>query len=67
LVTPEKQKQLRMGVGMLLYWVKHSLPDISNSVREFSKVAAGANEAHFNALLRTIKYFIDTEHLGLLF
>jgi hypothetical protein len=55
-----------MGVGMLLYLVKNSRPDISNSVRELSKVADGANEAHFKALLRTIKYVIDTEHLGLL-
>jgi hypothetical protein len=64
--TPERQKQFRMGVGMLLYLVQHSRPDISNLVRELSKVAEGATEAHFKALLRTIKYVIDTEHLGLL-
>jgi hypothetical protein len=46
--------------------VKHSRPDISNSVRELSKVADGATEAHFKALLRTVKNVIDTEHLGLL-
>jgi hypothetical protein len=51
---------------MLLYLVKHSRPDISNSVREFSKVADGATEVHFKELLRTVKYVIDTEHLGLL-
>jgi hypothetical protein len=55
-----------MGVVMLLYLVKHSRPDISNSVTELSKVAEGATEAHFKALLRTVKYVIDTEHLGLL-
>jgi hypothetical protein len=55
-----------MGVVMLLYLVKHSLPDISNSVIELSKVADGATEAHFKALLRTVKYSIDTGHLGLL-
>jgi hypothetical protein len=55
-----------MGVGMLLYLVKHSRPDISNSIRELSKVADGATEAHYKALLRTIKYVIDTEELGLL-
>jgi hypothetical protein len=45
---------------MLLYLVKHSRPDISNSVRELSKVADGATEGHFKALLSTVKYFMDT-------
>jgi hypothetical protein len=50
-----------MGVGMLLYLVKHSCPDISNSFRELSKVAVGATEAHVKTLLRTIKYELGTE------
>jgi hypothetical protein len=29
LISPENQKKLRMGVGMLGYLVKHSCPDIS--------------------------------------
>jgi hypothetical protein len=44
LISPEKKKQFRMGVGMILYLVKHSCPDISISVRELSKVADGATE-----------------------
>jgi hypothetical protein len=55
-----------MGVGMLLYLVKHLRPDISNSVRELLKLADGRTEAHFKALLRTVKYVIVTEELGLL-
>jgi hypothetical protein len=55
-----------MGVGMLLYLVKHSRPDNSNSVRELPKVADGATEGHFKALLRTNKYVLGTEHHGLL-
>jgi hypothetical protein len=66
LISPERQKQFRMGVGMLLYLVKHSRPDISNSVRELLKVADGATEVHFKALLCKIKYVIDAEELGLL-
>jgi hypothetical protein len=42
LISPEKQKQFKMGGGMLLYLVKNSHPDISSSVRELSKVADGA-------------------------
>jgi hypothetical protein len=40
--------------------------DISNSVRELTKVADGATKAHFKALRRTVKYVINTEDLGLL-
>jgi hypothetical protein len=64
--SPEKQRQFRLGVGMLLYLVNHSRPDISNSVRELSKVADGATEGHFKSLLRTIKYVLSTEDHGLL-
>jgi hypothetical protein len=38
LITEERQKQYRSGVGMLLYLVKHSRSDISNATRELSKV-----------------------------
>jgi hypothetical protein len=64
-IDPFDQKKFRTGVGMLLYLVKHSRPDISNAVRELSKVADGATQAHWNALLRTIKYVIDTENFCL--
>ena len=50
---------------MLLYLVKHSRPDIANAVRELSKVADGATEAHWKALLRVIKYVLSTENYGL--
>jgi hypothetical protein len=46
---------------MLLYLIKHSRPDIANAVRELSKVADGATMANFKALLRCIKYVIDTK------
>jgi hypothetical protein len=36
--SPERQKTFRMGVGMLQYLVNHLRPDISNSVRELSKL-----------------------------
>jgi hypothetical protein len=65
LISPEKQKTFRMGVGMQLYLVKQSRPNISNSVRELSKVADRATEGHFKALLRTVKYAMDTENKGI--
>jgi Reverse transcriptase (RNA-dependent DNA polymerase) len=65
LITTEDQSKFRSGVGMLLYLVKHSRPDIANAVRELSKVADGATPGHWKAMIRLIKYVIDTEHYGL--
>jgi hypothetical protein len=50
---------------MLLYLVKHSRPDISNAVRELSKVADGATPGHWKTMTRLIKYVLDTEDYGL--
>jgi hypothetical protein len=46
LISSKDQKIFRSGVGMLLYLVKHSRPDIANEVRELSKVADGATTSH---------------------
>jgi Reverse transcriptase (RNA-dependent DNA polymerase) len=64
-VTDEQQTYFRKGVGMLLYLVKHSRPDISNAVRELAKVMDGAAPRHMKSLLRTIKYVIDTKDKSL--
>ena len=53
------------GVGMLLWLVKHSWPDIANCVRELSKVLDGTTEAAYKKMLRVIKYVPDTKNLGL--
>jgi hypothetical protein len=55
------QSKYRSGVGSLLYLVKHSRPDISNAVRELSKVMDGATEAHMKDMYRVIKYVFDTK------
>jgi hypothetical protein len=46
---------------MLLYLVKHSRPDISNAVRELSKVMDGATQDHMNTLRRVIKFVLCTK------
>jgi hypothetical protein len=48
------------GVGLLLYLVKHSRPDISNAERELTKVLEGATNAHWKSLIRTITFVLDT-------
>ena len=65
LINKEDQRLYRSGVGMLLYLIKHSRPDISNSVRELAKVLDGANPAQFKKLLRLIKYVNETSYMVL--
>ena len=50
---------------MLNYLVKHSRPDIANSVRELSKVLDGSTPASYKEMLRVIKYVLDSRQLGL--
>jgi hypothetical protein len=64
-LSPEEQKLYRSGVGMLLFLVKHSRPDIANAVRELSKVMDGATPAAMKELKRVIKYVLDTRDFGL--
>ena len=38
ILSKERQERYHSGIGMLLYLVKHSRPDIANAVRELFKV-----------------------------
>ena len=60
-IGAEEQTEYRSGVGMLLFLVKYSRPDIANAVRELSKVNDGATKAHQKELLRLIKFVVDTK------
>jgi Reverse transcriptase (RNA-dependent DNA polymerase) len=64
-VDGEMQRLYRSGVGMLLYLIKFSRPEISNAVREIAKVMDGPTQAHMKSLFRLVKYVIDTKHFGL--
>jgi hypothetical protein len=46
---------------MLLYLVEHSRPDISNAVRELTKVLDGATNSHWKSLIGAIKFVLDTK------
>jgi len=45
---------------LLLYLLKHLRPDLSNSVRELTKVIDRAMSGHMKALIRVIKYVKQT-------
>ena len=64
-VDPADHSLYRTGVGMLLFLVKHSRPDIANAVRELSKVLDGPSPAALKEMKRVIKYVLDTKHYGL--
>jgi hypothetical protein len=66
LLNDEEQSLYRSGVGMLLFLVKHTRPDIANPVRELSKVMDGATIAAMKELLRVSKFVLDTKNHGLI-
>ncbi|KAL9190074.1 hypothetical protein ACHAXT_007285 [Thalassiosira profunda] len=57
--------EIEDGVGMLLYLIKFSRPDIANSVRELSKVLDCSTQASYKEMLRIVKYVLDTPLFGL--
>ena len=59
-LNEEEQTEYRSGVGMLLYLLKHSRPDLSNAVRKLTKVMDSATPGHMKAMLRVVKYVLDT-------
>ncbi|MHA7927767.1 MAG: Ty1/Copia family ribonuclease HI, partial [Marinobacter sp.] len=64
-VSKEEHADYRSGVGMLLYLVKHSRPDIANVVRELSKALDCPTKETVKEMLRVIKFVLDTREFGL--
>ena len=52
----------RSGVGLLIYLLKHSIPELSNTVRELFKCMDEVNMSHYKDFLRAIKYIINTNN-----
>ena len=56
------QSKYRSGVGMLLYLIKYSRPDLANVIRELSKcMDDGASLAAYREVQRVIKFVLDTK------
>ena len=60
MIPADIQKCVRMLVGLMLFLVKFSCPDISNSVRELAKINDGATDKNFKQMLRAVKFVLDT-------
>ena len=48
-----------------MYLCKHSRPYLTNNVRDLSRCMKMANKENYEALMRTVKYVLDTEDIGL--
>ena len=59
-INDKKQLKYHTGVGMLLFLIKHSRPDIANCTRELSKVLDGATLSAYKEMLRVIKFVVAT-------
>ena len=64
-IGDKQHHRCRSGVGMLMHLIKHSRPDISNSVRQLTKPLDGPTQAAHKEMLRVMKCAIDTKELGL--
>ena len=64
-VSIKEHKTYLSGVGMLLYLMKHSRPDIANAVRELTKVLDKPTPAALKEMKRVMKFVLDTENYGL--
>jgi Reverse transcriptase (RNA-dependent DNA polymerase) len=63
---PAEQTLYRSAVGTLLQFVKHSRPDLANTVRELSKCMDAATTLAMKELKRVIQFVITTKDFGLL-
>ena len=50
----DAQKEDHSDTEMLLFLMKHSRPDITNSFKDISKASDGSNHAAFRVLLHVI-------------
>jgi hypothetical protein len=63
-MEPKWQRMYRKGVGKLLHLTRWSRPDIRNAVRELTKCNGVAKPAHYKAMIRVMRYCIQTKQIG---
>ncbi len=66
MISIAEQSMYQSGIGMLLYLVKHSRPDITNAVCEHTKVIDGVTMNAYHEMLCIIKYVLDTKDYRLM-
>ena len=66
-VDIDKHAMYQIGVGVLLYLLKHTCPDIANDARELSKSLDCLCTAAYKEMLHVIKFVLDTRNLAIKF
>ena len=61
----EDQELFWEGVGMLLYLMEHSRPDVANFTGKLSKAVDGTNQAAFLKMHHNINYILNMKNLTL--
>ena len=67
LIPAEIQKLFKIAVGLMLFSIKFSRPNISNAVRELAKVNYGATQENFKLMLHIVKIVLYTHKKRLRF
>jgi hypothetical protein len=60
-IDPEFQARYGSGVGMLLFFIKDSRPDLANVMQELSKCMDGTSHAVYKEMSRVMKFVLDTK------
>ena len=63
-VSDKEQSQYRSAVGKVLHMMRWSRPETWNAVRECSRRMSKASSDHMKAVLRLMKYCVDTKERG---
>ena len=63
-ISDHEQSKYRSAVGKLLHMMRWSRPEIWNAVRETSRRMSKAAPDHMKAVLRIMKYCVDTKDKG---
>jgi hypothetical protein len=65
-LSEDEHQKYRRGVGKLIHLSKYSKPSILNTVRELSRFGGNPTMAHKKAMLRCMKYCVETANQGLI-
>ena len=66
MLETNEQKLLQSGTGSLIYILKHSRPELSNSIRELTKGMQQGGKKHLQEMYRIMRYIINTKYQALM-
>ncbi len=64
-LSPAMQKKYCCGTGKVMHAMQYSKPEMYNAVQDLSYHMHKATQDHYKAMLRVLKYSVDTVEQGL--